>query len=193
MLTDHRTKQERWAWENRERRGLPRAHGNLITDLGPWHWFLTFTFRDSIAPFDPPTKASALRRIEEYFRRIQTAAGHPIGWVIAEEFGRWGGKYHCHALLKGVADLPRDLWRRVANRRFGITEIERFNPTRGAAYYTAKYAGRFNGEIHYGGTLKGVDLSRCVQSRSQGGGQDMAISVPLTKDYFRMTCGRWHR
>jgi hypothetical protein len=194
VLTDHRIKQERWAREERERRSLPLAFGIFIAGLASWDWFFNpLSFRDEPPDAGPPLREVALRRIEEYLSLIQKHAGQPIGWVIAEEYGRLGGRYHCHLLVAGVRHLPRDFWRREANRRFGFTRIELFHPTRGAAYYAAKYEGRRDGEVRLGGTLAGTDLSRWEESRSQGGGRDVAISSALGKSYFHMGLGRWHR
>lgn len=194
MLTDHRVEQERWARENRQHRKMPRVFGMFIAGLAAWDWFLNpLSFRDRTPGFGPPLTDLALSRITELLTLMQRNAGRPIGWVIAEEFGRLGGRYHCHALITGVARLSRDFWRREAYRRFGYTRIEVVNPARGAAYYAAKYEGRFPGQLHFGGTLKETDLSICEQSQSQGGGHDVAVSVALPKPHFRMTLARRHR
>lgn len=194
MLTDHRIEQERWARENRQRRKMPRAFGMFIASLAAWDWFLNpLSFRDRLPGSGPPVPEFALGRIKEYLLLIQRDAGQPIGWTIAEEFGRFGGRYHCHVLVTGVAHLSRDFWRREAHRRFGYTRIDLFDPARGAAYYSAKYEGRLPGQIHLGGTLAGTDLSKCEGSRSQGGGQDVAISVPVPKNYFHLCLPRRHR
>jgi hypothetical protein len=124
---------------------------------------------------------------------VQKLAGLPIGWIIAEEFGRLGGRWHCHILVAGVSGLYRKFCWLEARRRFGYTRIEPFDSARGAAFYAAKYAGKTLGEIHFGGTLAGIDLAACEQSRSQGGAHDVAVSVALPKPHFRMTLPRWHR
>ena len=173
---------------------MPPAFGKFLMDLASWDWFVNpLSFRDGGPGSGAPVPDFALRQIKEYLLLIQRNAGQPIGWVIAEQFGRLGGRYHCHVLITGVKRPSRDFWRREACRRFGYTRIELFDPRRGAAYYTAKYEGRSSGEIHFGGTLAGVDLSRCEETRSQGGGQDVAVSVALPKLHFRMILPRWHR
>ena len=194
MLVDYRIEQERWARERRERRKLPPAFGGFLMGLASWHWFFNpLSFRDQTLDSGPPVPEFALSEIKEYLLLVQRNAAQPIGWVIAEEFGRLGGRWHCHVLVTGTKGLSRDFWRREAFRRFGYTRIELFNPRRGAAYYAAKYEGKSSGEIHFGGTLAEVDLSRCEKSRSQGGGHDLAVSVALPKPYFRMTLARRHR
>jgi hypothetical protein len=194
MLTDHRTGQERWAREMRERRKLPRAFGRFMAGLAPWNWFFNpLSFRDQKPDSGPPAPEFALSQIKAYLSLIERNAGKPIGWVIAEEFGRLSGRYHCRVLITGVKHLSRDFWRREAFRRFGYTRIEVVNPARGAEYYAAKYEGRFPGQLHFGGTLKEIDLSICEQSQSQGGGQDVTISVPMPRSYFHLCLPRRHR
>jgi len=142
---------------------------------------------------DPPIPQVALSRIKDWLTDVEKAAGKPIGWMIAEEFGRLGGRWHCHALVTGVRHLYRGKFWLEAYRRFGYTRIEPFDPARGAAFYAAKYAGRSLGEIHFGGALAGVDLSECEKSLSEGGGQDVAVSVPLPRSYFHLCLPRRHR
>jgi hypothetical protein len=194
MLTDHKLLQERWPRESRERRKLPPAFGKFIAGLVSWDWFFNpLSFRDGGSGCGAPVPDFALRQIKKYLLLVQRDAGRPIGWVLAEEFGRLGGRWHCHMLITGVRQLSRDFWRREACRRFGYTRIEAFNPLQGGPYHTAKYEGRSPGEIHFGGTLAGVDLAMCEQSRSRGGGHDVAVSVALPKLHFRMILSRWHR
>jgi len=141
----------------------------------------------------PPAPAVAIARIEAWLRQIQKEAGKPIGWVIAEQFGRLGERWHCHALVTGVSHLYRRKFWLEAYRRFGYTRIEPFDPERGAAFYAAKYAGRSLGEIHFGGTLAGIDLSNWHVCPAEGGGRDVVVSVPLPKQFFHMTLPRRHR
>jgi hypothetical protein len=142
----------------------------------------------------PPVPDAALAGILAYFSDLQAAAGKPIGWVFGEEFGRLGGRYHCHALVTGVAHLRRDTWWEEAFRRFGRTRIEPFDPERAAAFYTAKYAAKQLGGLHFGGTLAGVDLDRGSNSNEQvHRGVVVARSANLPSKFFRITLSRRHR
>ena len=159
-LVDHREAQERWAFRCRQRRELPRAFGELFRDLAPWDWFVNpISFRDDGAN-GPPAPDLALARISEYFDLVQRATSKPVGWVIGEEFGKLGGRYHCHALVTGVADQHRKFWWAEAFRRFGRTRIEPFDPQRAATFYAAKYAAKQLGGLHFGGTLAGKKARR---------------------------------
>ncbi len=142
----------------------------------------------------PPVPDAALARIEKFFADLRAAAGIPIGWVLGEELGRLGGRYHCHALVTGVAHLRRDVWWNEAFRRFGRTRIEPFDPERAAAFYTAKYAAKQLGGLHFGATLAGVDLDRAENSkRVVRRGVVIAHSANLPREFFRITLSRRHR
>jgi len=142
----------------------------------------------------PPAPEAALALIRGYLSDLQLAAGRPIGWVLGEEFGGLGGRYHCHALITGTAHLRRDVWWERAFEEFGRTRIEPFDPQKAAAYYTAKYAAKQLGGLHFGGILAGVDLAE-VENRPpvRGGGIDVTRSAELPRQAFHNTLGRWHR
>lgn len=161
------------------------------------------TFREEVLCPD-----RAMERIEEWLADIEAHAGKPVGWVIAEEFGGLGGRWHCHGLIHGTARLRRDFWWAEAFRRFGRTRIEPFDPARGAAFYAAKYAAKALGKIHFGGTLAGVEVSRVV--RPEGFRREWAESLTessqpfpthgvaspsanMERDFFRLGLGKWHR
>ena len=86
-LVDHRMRQEAWAKSKQLRAMLPNAYGEYLSKLAKWDWFVTITFRD-ILPRD-----LAIARIEEWLADIQAlVGGKQIGWILAEEFGRIGGR-----------------------------------------------------------------------------------------------------
>src|SRR5713101_2035121 len=160
-LRDHGRSVERAASRRAQRARLPEAFGEFIAGLARWSWFVTITFKS-----DAPSCDLARKGIEEWLADIQAAAGgQPIGWIMAEEFGRVGGRWHCHLLASGVSRLHRKFWWREAFRRFGRTRIEPFNPQRAAAFYAAKYAAKSLGAIHFGGLLAGRELDRMAHSQ----------------------------
>ena len=116
-------------------------------------------------PTGPPCPDEGLHYITAFFGDVQKQSGLPIGWMVAEEFGRLGGRYHCHALMVGVSGLRREFWWHEAFRRFGRTRIEPFDPRRGAAFYAAKYAGKALGALHFGGTWREW-IFPCVEQRA---------------------------
>ncbi|HEV2495226.1 MAG TPA: hypothetical protein VG204_19380 [Terriglobia bacterium] len=176
-----------------------------MAELADWDWFMNpISFRDDwrnahrlpdkpSLKTGPPCSDEALAYLGEYFADVQRMAGKPIGWVLGEEFGPVGGRYHCHALVKGVAHLWRYFWWAEAFRRFGRTLIEPFDCERAAAFYAAKYEAKQLGGLHFGGTLAGVDLSRCEEPGRTSDGQEVVRSVDLPKQFFRLGMKRWHR
>lgn len=59
-----------------------------------------------------------------FYSEIRKVATEAIGWVIAEEFGRAGGRWHVHLLVRGVQNIRRKKWWRRAFVRFGRSRIE---------------------------------------------------------------------
>jgi hypothetical protein len=203
-LTDHAKSQERLGRERARRALLPREYGEFIAGLAPWSWFVTITFKGNA-----PVPDAGLAAIREWLVDLQAGAGgRPIGWALAEEFGRLGGRWHCHLLICGVSHLNRRFWWREAFRRFGRTTIEPFNPQKGAAFYAAKYAAKALGRIHFGGVLAGCEFDRLIHSPD--GRRDweesflnssppsvthgiVAPSANVGREFFRLGLGRWHR
>ncbi|MGC1838174.1 MAG: hypothetical protein WA674_07515 [Candidatus Acidiferrales bacterium] len=58
-----------------------------------------------------------------FFYDVRTIATATIGWVIAEEFGRVGGRWHVHLLVRGVQSVRRKRWWKRAFTRFGRSRI----------------------------------------------------------------------
>jgi len=136
----------------------------------------------------PPLPEAVLKGIETWLLDVQRLAGLPIGWVTAEEFGRLGGRWHCHILVAGVSRV---------NRKWCLSEAQHADrtlrpDTRGSLLHS-QVRGRLPGALHFGGSLAGVALSKCEHSRSQGGGRDVAMSVPLLRSHFHMCLPRRHR
>lgn len=203
-LIDRAVRQNRWAREQATRAELPEAFGYFLSGLAPWSWFVNpITFRGDT----PPCSDAAMKAVGEWLADIQTnSVEKEMGWVIAEEFGATGGRWHCHGLISGVSQLNRRFWWSEAFRRFGRTRIEPFDPDRAGAFYAAKYAAKALGRIHFGGTLAGVELSRVVKREGRRAWDDapessqgsathgvIAPSTDAEKSFFRLGLGRWHR
>ena len=208
-LRDHAELQERRCRERTRRKLLPGAWGEFIAALMPWSWFVTITFKNGAYGCAAPPRDLAIERIEEWLTDLQAAAGgNTIGWVLAEEFGRQGGRWHCHLLISGVSHLSRRFWWQEAFRRFGRTRIDPFNRERGAAFYTAKYAAKALGEIRLGGFLGGCELNWLLHSpNGQRHWEDaLAHSSPpchthdvvvpsdfISQEFFHLSLRRRHR
>jgi hypothetical protein len=133
----------------------------------------------------PPVNDLALAEIKDFLFLLQEAAEQPIRWMIAEEFGKVGGRYHCHLLVAGVAHLRRDVWWRTAFERFGRTRIEPFNPAQGAAFYCAKYATKQLGAIHFGGPAPGEPYAAVLKPGMTVGRFTLASSAEMPRNEFR--------
>jgi hypothetical protein len=141
-------------------------------------------FRGRIEPA-APVPDLALAEIKDYLFELQEAADQPISWTIAEEFGRAGGRFHCHLLVAGVGHLRRDEWWRTAFERFGRTRIEPFDPAQGAAFYCAKYAAKQLGALHFGGPLQGERFTAVLKPGPKVGHQTVTPSAEMLRDEFR--------
>jgi hypothetical protein len=126
--------------------GLVSIHQGLVEGWGqflskfPWDWFVTLTFRDPVGSF------RAHRLFGYFVRDLERAAGIPIFWFHADEIGPRGGRFHIHALIGNVAHLRRMTWVDRWDGLAGYARILPFNAKRGAAYYTAKYVAKQNGD-----------------------------------------------
>lgn len=203
-LADRKQSQERWASRKRMRASLLEPFGNFLAGLCPWDWFVNpITFREEVRSPD-----MAMEQIGEWLADIEAHAGRPVGWVIAEEFGALGGRWHCHGLIHGTSALERRFWWREAFRRFGRTRIEPFDPDKAGAFYAAKYAAKSLGAIHFGGTLDGNQVSHVIrpdhgrrlwadsmtrESRPVATHSVAAPSANMERSFFRLGLGRWHR
>jgi len=153
--------------------------------------------RNRVEP-KPPVRDKALDEFFDWLARIQEAAAQPIRAVVAEEFGRVGGRYHCHVLISGVAHLRRDEWWRDAFERFGRTRIEPFDPERGAAFYAAKYAAKALGALHFVGPYPGEKLTAHLRPGVPVGRSNVALSADLPRAAYRLRFeklfgSRWNR
>ncbi len=127
----------------------------------------------------------ALAEIKDYLFDLQEAADQPISWIIAEEFGRVGGRHHCHLLVAGVGHLRREEAWAIAFERFGRTRIEPFDPERAAAFYCAKYAAKQLGAIHFGGPLLGEPYLAVLKPGPKVGRVTVTPSPEMPRDEFR--------
>ena len=101
-----------------------------------WHYYLTLTFRNPVG-FE-----TAYRRVEGFLSRF----GVDLYAYSAFEKGVAGERTHCHLLLGwrrgGMCEINRVAFRRILERRWthGRTDLNRYEPHRGAARYLTKDA-----------------------------------------------------
>jgi hypothetical protein len=135
-----------------------------------------------------PSKNSALPKIEKFLLELQEEAGRPLGWVVAESFGRIGGRWHCHVLIAGASHINMFSWWRRALERFGRCKISKFRKNGGAGYYMAQNALGRGGDFHFGGKL--FDVVRPTLAPPPVGRVVIAQSADVPSALFHMTLGR---
>lgn len=191
MLSDRKLTAERWQKRVVARLALAQAFGEFIVGLAVWDWFVTITFRNEV---HSPERAVA--DISGWLAGLGKMAGPDFAYVIAEEFGDLGGRFHSHLLVSGVSALRRDFWWREAFRRFGRSRIEPCEKARAASFYTAKYAAKQLGDLHFGGLFQGsaprwagdhfalkAEPTKEIVQR----GHEVALSESLPRDFYRLT------
>ncbi len=189
MLRDHGRLQERWARRRRERSALPEAYGEFIVSLAAWDWFCTITFRNEVTD-----SARAVAEVKAWLDLVRREAGLNFAYLIAEELGALGGRFHCHILVADVRFLNRGFWWKEAYRRFGRSRIEPCERARAASFYAAKYSAKELGEFHFGGGLEAHRIARFGDSFRLVGatelkatqGCEVVPSASLPGDFFRL-------
>jgi len=111
---------------------LTEAWGQFLGQF-EWDWFVSLTFREEVPTF------RAHRLVRWYTSDLEKAAGVPIFWFRADEYGERLGRFHIHLLIGNVGHLRRLNWMDEWNRRAGYARILPFEKTKGAAFYCAKY------------------------------------------------------
>jgi hypothetical protein len=141
-----------------------RAYGEFVASVAPWTWFMTFTFRQPVAvtvdaqkssaPYKPPVvlpRERLVRDLSWYLDRMARDGGTNSSWMLAEEFGRRTGRWHCHGLAAVRPQLHSGRWWWEAYQRWGYTRIEKARHAATVSFYAAKYVTKSLGEIHFGG------------------------------------------
>ena len=138
-----------------------------------WDWFGSFTFRDL-----PPT-FTAHRRFRAFIRHVERAAGVPVAYFRADEYGERLGKFHLHALVMNVGNLRRMDWLDEWNRRHGFARIFEYDPTKGAAFYIAKYVAKQLGDWEFSENIDVLTQNQpALLVASTGRKPDVPAQVP---------------
>ncbi|MBZ5683244.1 MAG: hypothetical protein LAO24_24405 [Acidobacteriia bacterium] len=124
---------------SQSQRQLREAWGQFLSQF-PWDWFVNLTFRGEVPTF------RAYRIVGRFLRDLETAAGVPVHWFRADEYGARFGRFHMHLLVGNVAHLRRLYWMDEWNHRAGYARILPFDDRKGAAFYVAKYITKQGGE-----------------------------------------------
>ena len=181
-LSDRAKEQVEHAIREERDRQLVSELGEFIRNLLEWSWYVTITFRFY------PGRTRTLPEVIHYLNDLEHAACNPIGWIVADGFGEKGERYHCHLLVAGVDHVDIDEWWRRSFARFGRSEIKRYDPSKGAAYYVAKHALAETGSLSVGGKL--LDSPCAVTPGLPVGRVVVARSAEVPSALYHMTLGR---
>jgi hypothetical protein len=99
-----------------------------------WDHFCTLEFPPAWRLADPD---AAFRRLQVCADSVTRESQGPVPWfAVAERHA--DGRIHLHALLRGTAGIDPDRLIRRWERRNGGADIQRYDPSGGAAGYTVK-------------------------------------------------------
>jgi hypothetical protein len=118
---------------------LSVSWGEFLSQFS-WDWYVTLTFDGDVKTF------TAHNRCKAWLRALEKAAGHPIAWFRADEYGERFGKFHMHLLIANVAHIHRFTFMELWNQRNGFARIYPFDPRKGAAFYVSEYVSKQLGE-----------------------------------------------
>jgi hypothetical protein len=158
---------------SQSQRQLREAWGQFLSQF-PWHWFVTLTFRGEVPTF------RAHRIVKRFLRDLEAAAGVPIQWFSADEYGPRFGRFHIHLLIGNVGHLRRLYWMDEWNRRAGYARILPFDDKQGALFYVAKYITKQDGEFEMSETLGRLSTQLIL---SLSGAKDRGYHLlPITRE-----------
>ncbi len=161
--------------------------------------FLTLTARTPNYPWrrgfpiapTQPSQQFIHRIFDRLILRLTRKLHSRIDFIRADQLGTLNGRLHLHAILSGdgLAEYPRtEIWQWLYDRS-GFNRVLPFE--RGAAYYISRYIGRDVCRCDWQMNIGNRPYIR--RRRVGGGGQDVALSPALSKNYFRLSLRRWHR
>ena len=168
MCPEHSRKQE-----------LTQAWGEFLTELGDqnggWDWWVTLTFKPTMAKYRQYTERSGLlyqgkTKIalvapgydkpgwnytqgawDALVRELELRKGMlgTVPWVRGREYQHWRGVPHFHGLIGGVGGLRRDEAWAWWFDRYGIARILPYDRKLGAGFYLCKYVTKDLGDIQF--------------------------------------------
>ncbi|MBA7554384.1 hypothetical protein ES705_47001 [subsurface metagenome] len=146
---------------------LKQAWGDWVSQLYPWQWFVTLTFRDRSAEqvrqgWTKVGMAYAKTAYNQFLGRLQPALG-PLYWFRAFETQFWRGVPHIHVLVGGLDSLeyaPVAAW---YWQRYGFIRVLEYDPQLGAGYYLCKYVVKELGDIRFSPSLTSLKQTSMLE------------------------------
>ncbi len=138
-----------------EKSNVQQAWGQWLSELYPWQWFVTLTFRDPPpgSTWTRPGWTYAKKAWRAFVDRVSPEVGE-LAWVRVFEIQKGRGVPHIHALVGGLekkryADLGTWYWKIC-----GMCRILEYDPSKDAAYYLAKYLVKDQVDIEFSQGLR---------------------------------------
>jgi len=138
-----------------EGRELKEAWGNYIEGLADWKLFGTMTFADpqGVPGYTRPGWSCAKRAFRVLKEQAQPALGE-LSYVRMFEIKRDREVPHIHFLMGGTDDeLRRMDLVDFGYRNWGITRVEKYDASKGAAFYLCKYVTKQLADIEFSKNL----------------------------------------
>jgi hypothetical protein len=139
-----------------EAKELLQAWGSWLTNLAPWQWFVTLTFRDPPSNDRGWTKVGwkyAWNAHDEFLSRLQPALGNLYS-VSALELQKWRRVPHIHTLVAGLDDLRYSEISKWFWQKYGFIRVLEYDPKMGAGFYLCKYVTKEMGDIRFSESIR---------------------------------------
>lgn len=164
------------------------------TTVGAWLLFITITYRAAINPWrrgfpmtcsDRPSPEFSHYVFGSLIEHLEREISSPIAFVVADQYGNAGGRFHQHALVsgRGLDRYPRRKVGKWLRTNAGFNRVLPFK--RGAAYYLANYIGRNLEQAEW--TLEMGGTQSVHPHQQKAGGIEVARSANLPSDCFHHT------
>lgn len=168
------------------------------TEAGKWLLFVTITYRTVINPWkrgfpvrcaDRPSPEFARHLFGSFIQHLERELSSPIAFVVADQQGDIGGRFHQHGLIsgKGLDRYPRRSVEKWLGTNAGFNRVLPFR--KGAAYYISCYIGRNLDKAEWD-----VDLGKTSLAQpTKGGAVVRASSAELPQSYYHQSLRSYQR
>lgn len=159
------------------------------TSLGTWQVFGTLTYATRNYPWQRgfpingsgrPHPDFAHNLFSAFTSHLEAEIGHYIDYVVADQFGSIGGRFHQHCLLSapGLDKYSRNAIWQWLHDRAGWSRI--LPSEKGAAYYISRYIGRDADKCDW--NFRIGEMSRPLEIEKQALGRVVLVhSAPVEK------------
>ncbi len=133
---------------------LVREWGAWIDSLAKWDWFITLTFKPTVADTWSTASSSSHAHLA-WLTLIDwlTRPSQPVRWIRALEPQKQRGVPHVHGLVAVPWGVTFSWLSRLLYESYGSNRWLKYDPSRGAAAYISKYVVKELGDITWSDNL----------------------------------------